>query len=125
MQCDGVSANHPAEFDIDESECPIAPFGFDDISGWGGEVTSWTKGRSEKAFLAWFNIDSPSYTGSWPDTWAAIDFLIFTDLNPGGRQVFTSPGCTDINSGSVLKFTDPYTGNRLSAETGSITVCAG
>ncbi|HLB67299.1 MAG TPA: hypothetical protein VJN63_02295 [Thermoplasmata archaeon] len=126
VQCDGVDANHPAALpdDFDVAGCPIEPWGFVDVSSWSGDVSIYTNGKSLKVLLDWTNIDAPAFTGNWWETWAGVEFLIFTDLNPSGKQEFTSPGCTDINSGSVLKWYDPYTGNRLSAETGGIGICA-
>ena len=51
---------------------------------------------------------------------ATLIFEISTDLNPAGKQEYTSPGCYELNSGAVLKFT--YNGKKYSAHTLPITV---
>lgn len=81
-----------------------------------GMVELKTKGKSDKVTLKWTIGDiSP---GSGYSLWLNVS----TDLNPSGKQEFTSPGCYELNSGSVVKFIDPLTGNQLSAHTGSVKV---
>jgi len=128
VQCDGVDANHPAEFDVDEGpgECAIVPFNIFgiDVSSWGGVVGLTASGPSSAVSLAWTDIDAPAFAGNWWETWAGIEFLVFTDVNPDGEQEFTSTDCVDLNLGSVLSFQDPYTHNILTAGTGDIEICA-
>jgi len=71
-----------------------------------------TKGTSEKVFLTW-EIESPS-----PCDTATLIIKTSTDKNPAGKQEYASPGCYELNSGVVLKFT--YEGKRYSAYTGPI-----
>jgi len=73
-----------------------------------------TKGNSEKVFLTW-NIGTLLKGET-----AILIFKISTDLNPAGKQEYTSPGCYELNSGAVLKFT--YNGKQYSAYTLPITV---
>jgi hypothetical protein len=80
------------------------------------DVVTKTKGKSEKVSLTW-NIGTLS-----PGSSASLKLYVSTDLNPSGKQEFTSPGCYELNSGSVVKFKDPITGNQLSAHTGSVHV---
>jgi len=73
-----------------------------------------TKGKSEKVFLTWYiGTLSPGET-------AQLKLLISTDHNPAGKQEYTSPGCYELNSGAVLKFT--YQGKQHSAYTEPIKV---
>ncbi|UCE28645.1 MAG: hypothetical protein JSV85_05040, partial [Candidatus Bathyarchaeota archaeon] len=79
-----------------------------------GNVSYETKGKSEKVFLTW-NIGMLAEGET-----AILIFEISTDLNPAGKQEYTSPGCYELNSGAVLKFT--YNGIKYSAYTLPITV---
>lgn len=79
-----------------------------------GTVSYTTKGKSEKAFLKW-EIGTLS-----PGDTACLEILISTDLNPAGKQEYTSPGCYELNSGAVLKFT--FEGKKYSAHTHPIIV---
>lgn len=106
-----VTDNLAAEFEVDE---------------WWWEVDDWwptadmkmkirTKGNSKKVTWTWTIGDlDPSQKSP------LLKFLISTDLNPAGKQEFTSPGCYELNSGVVIKFKDPMTGNQLSAHTGPV-----
>jgi hypothetical protein len=80
------------------------------------DVVTKLQGKSEKVSLTW-NIGTLS-----PGSSASLKLYVSTDLNPSGKQEFTSPGCYELNSGSVVKFKDPLTGNQLSAHTGSVHV---
>jgi len=79
-----------------------------------GTVYYTTKGKSEKVFLTW-NIGTLN-----PGETAILRFVISTDKNPAGKQEYTSPGCYELNSGAVLKFT--FEGKQHSAYTLPITV---
>lgn len=79
-----------------------------------GTVSYITKGKSEKVFLTW-KIGTLS-----PGDTATLEMQISTDLNPAGKQEYTSPGCYELNSGAVLKFR--FEGKRYSAYTLPITV---
>jgi len=79
-----------------------------------GNASYETKGKSEKVFLTW-NIGTLAEGET-----ATLIFEISTDLNPAGKQEYTSPGCYELNSGAVLKFT--YNGKKYSAYTLPITV---
>jgi len=81
-----------------------------------GKVVLQTKGKSDKVALEWTIGDLT------PDTVCSLWLTVSTDLNPAGKQEFTSPGCYELNSGSVVKFIDSLTGNQLSAHTGSVKV---
>ena len=75
-----------------------------------------TKGKSEKVFLTW-EIGTLE-----PGDTATLILEISTDQNPSRWhwQEYTSPGCYELNSGAVLKFT--YEGKQYSAHTDPITV---
>jgi hypothetical protein len=60
-----------------------------------------TKGKSEKVFLYWDIGDIPA------GATVTLKLQISTDLNPSGRQEYTSPGDYTLNSGAVLKFLNP------------------
>jgi len=85
-----VTDRFGAEIEID------SPF---PVSITHGTVSYTTKGNSEKVFLTW-NIETLS-----PGKTAILRFKISTDHNPAGKQEYTSPGCYELNSGTVLKFT--------------------
>jgi len=83
-------------------------------------------GKTNKEHLAWTGISDME-----DDDWAEAYLLISTDINTGtgngkksGQQEYTEAGSHDLNSGAVLKFTDPDTGLQLSAHTPPITVVA-
>ena len=79
-----------------------------------GSATYSINGNSEKVSLTWD-------IGTLPfGEMATLIFEISTDLNPAYHQEYTSPGCYDLNSGAVLKFT--YEGKQYSAYTLPITV---
>ncbi|MFX1258913.1 MAG: vWA domain-containing protein [Promethearchaeota archaeon] len=96
-----------AEIEIDE------PF---PVSITHGTVTYKTKGKSQKVFLTWEIGDLD------PDETARLIILVSTDLNPAGKQEYTSPGIYELNSGATLKFIDPEQDIQLSASTDSINV---
>ena len=102
-----------------------------DEGDWGDLAGSWntipdgtldirTPGKSNKVH---FKITGINVTAG-----DSLDFVlgVFTDKNPAkknsGKQCYTSDGTYDLNSGAVLKFTDPETGFQLSAHTPPITV---
>jgi hypothetical protein len=83
-------------------------------------------GKTNKEHLAWTGISDME-----DDDWAVAFLEISTDINTGtgngkksGHQEYTEAGEHDLNSGAVLKFTDPDTGLQLSAHTPPITVVA-
>jgi hypothetical protein len=78
-----------------------------------GTAYYYTKGKSEKVFLVW-NIGT-----LYPGETAELIFEISTDLNPAGKQEYTSCGCYELNSGAVLKF---MFGSQYSVYSGPITV---
>ncbi|MFX1346488.1 MAG: hypothetical protein ACFFAI_15425 [Promethearchaeota archaeon] len=80
-----------------------------------GTVSYSTKGKSEKVFLTWDVGDL------LPGETARLILLVSTDLNPEGKQEYTSPGDYELNSGSTLKFKD-FEDIQLSAVTNSIYV---
>jgi len=79
-----------------------------------GSATYSINGNSDKVFLTW-NIGTLPF-----GEMATLIFEISTDHNPADHQEYTSPGCYELNSGAVLKFT--YGGKRYSAYTLPITV---
>jgi hypothetical protein len=80
-----------------------------------GTYTETTKGKSAKVFLTWDIGDLPD------GETARLALLVSTDLNPAGKQEYSSPGTYELNSGATLKFIDPD-GTQLSAYTDSIYV---
>jgi len=74
----------------------------------------YTKGKSEKVFLDW-------YIGTHePGEEAIIHLTMATDLNPAGKQEYTSPGTYTLNSGAVVK--KIYAGVKYSWETDQLTI---
>ncbi len=80
----------------------------------GTFVSFTTRGKSKKVFLTWEIGDLN------PGEEAKLVFYISTDLNPAGKQEYTSPGCYELNSGATLKYI--YEGVQFSEETGSIYI---
>ena len=94
-----------------------------------GNVTVMWTGKTLKAHITWDVGDLDEGDS------ANVTLLVSTDMNPGhgngknlkfpdGHQEYTEAGEHDLNSGAVLKFTDPDTGFQLSAHTPPITVVA-
>lgn len=81
-----------------------------------GTASYTTKGNSEKVFLTW-DIGTLG-----PEETARLIIVVSTDLNPAGKQEYTSPGIYELNSGATLKFFDPVQGMQMSAVTDSIYV---
>jgi hypothetical protein len=76
-----------------------AEWEIDSIDHVGKGTVSWyTTGNSEKVHLTWY-IGTLS-----PGELVWLNFTISTDLNPAGRQEFTSPGIYELNSGPVMKW---------------------
>ncbi|MFX0209352.1 MAG: hypothetical protein ACFFDT_25435 [Candidatus Hodarchaeota archaeon] len=63
-----------------------------------GEVYVTTKGKSETATLTWDIGIIPAHSK------AKLVFYISTDINPGGKQEYTTPGDYEINSGARYKY---------------------
>jgi len=63
-----------------------------------GTATYTVQGGSDKVFLTW-NI---GHLNAFEQ--ASLRFWISTDINPNGKQEYTSPGCYELNSGATLKF---------------------
>ncbi len=87
-----------------------------------GKLTVKTPGKSNKVH---FWITGIAITASDPDLVFVLG--VFTDYNPGkgkdpGIHSYSTDGTYELNSGAVLKFTDPVTGFLLSAHTGSLSV---
>lgn len=70
-------------------------FGFQKTKG---SVSYYTTGKSEKVHLTWEVGDLA------PGELVVLWFKVYTDLNPAGRQEYTSPGIYELNSGPVMKF---------------------
>jgi len=86
----------------------------DDYSTTRGTVSWYTTGKSDKVHLKW-SMDN------LPANWNAYLYLtVSTDLNPSGRQEYTSPGCYELNSGPTMKFT--VDGSQQSIEMNSIII---
>jgi hypothetical protein len=80
-----------------------------------GTATLTTKGKSAKEFIEW-NIGTLGPGGT-----ANLVLKGNTDMNPAGKQEYTSPGVYEFNSGAVLKLRDSR-GKQHSFETGGIYV---
>jgi hypothetical protein len=61
------------------------------------EVTTDTKGRTEKVFLSW----EVGTLEPWES--ASLTCTVSTDINPGGNQEYTETGCHYLNSGANAK----------------------
>jgi len=81
-----------------------------------GTVSYTTSGKSAKVFLTW-NIGN-----LLPGETARLILLVSTDINPAGKQSYTTPGIYEMNSGATLKFIDPEQNMQLSAVTAPIYV---
>lgn len=79
-----------------------------------GSVSYYTTGRSEKVHLTWQVGDLA------PGERVVLWFKVFTDMNPAGRQEYTSPGEYDLNSGPVMKYN--VDGVQDSLELNAITI---
>lgn len=79
-----------------------------------GSVSYYTTGASEKVHLTWQVGDLA------PGEMVVLWFKVFTDLNPAGRQEYTSPGEYELNSGPTMKF--EIDGIQDSWELNSITI---
>ncbi|MBN2130825.1 MAG: hypothetical protein JW741_15090 [Sedimentisphaerales bacterium] len=92
-----------------------------------GWVDSYTTGKAEKVHWTW-TVDESLADGEV--VWVLLH--LSTDINPGqdkkkphgthGKNEYTEPCYHELNSGAVLKFIDPATGNQLSAHTPPIIV---
>jgi hypothetical protein len=100
-----VTDNFGAEIEIDDA------YYIED----GTDLTIKEKGRSKKVSLTW-TIGEIGEGGS-----VVLRMYISTDLNPSGRQEYTTPGIYEMNSGATLKFRNPD-GIQLSAHTPSIMI---
>jgi hypothetical protein len=76
-----------------------------------------TKGNSEKVFLDW-NVGSLTAGQT-----ATVSLTVSTDLNPAGKQEFTSCGTYYLNSGATAKWLD--NGVQFSASTPQIMISVG
>lgn len=74
----------------------------------------YTKGNSEKVFLFW---DIGTHE---PGEYATLYLTMATDINPGGHQEYTSPGCYMLNSGATVK--KVYDGVQYSWETPQLPI---
>jgi hypothetical protein len=95
---------------------PSTPLIIDEISISQGEWSYYTKGKSEKVFLEWDVGDLG------PGQSATLIIGIGTDLNPSGKQEYTTPGCYWLNSGATAKWIDPTDGLQYSASSNRIKV---
>lgn len=101
-----------AELELDDA---YPPEPIDPVLITAGEWKYWTKGQSKKVSLKWYDVDVESgHTETF-------EILVSTDLNPSGKQEYTTSGCYDLNSGGVIKFKTPD-GIQLSAHTEQISV---
>lgn len=107
----GVDEGDPGDLDGTANSIP------------SGTLAIETKGKTNKVQL--------DITGIAVDDGDTLYFVlaIFTDKNPGkknrdpsGTQEYTSPGTYELNSGAVIKFTDPATSLQLSAHTAPIEI---
>ncbi len=94
-------------------------FGVELISNTHGGVNFNHSGNTEKVHLVW-NIGTLD-----PGEVAELKLRVYTDINPGGIQEFSSAHEDDpvrLNSGAVLKYTQE--GKKFSEDTASILVYA-
>jgi hypothetical protein len=108
-----------AEWEIDDYNAPETPNVVDEKYIDYGDWWFKTKGKSDKVFLYWDLSLVPGDFPAYQD--AKLVLQISTDLNPSGKQEYTSPGCYLLNSGLVLKFKNPD-GIQLSAHEPSIYI---
>lgn len=79
-----------------------------------GTASYTTQGGSDKVFLTWDVGNVPA------ETYCALTFWVSTDLNPAGKQEYTSCGCYALNSGATIKYY--YMGVKYSATTDPIFI---
>lgn len=79
-----------------------------------GTFTIAYKGATNKAFIDW-NVGTLA-----PDETATLTMIISTDVNPGGQQEYTTPGCYELNSGATIKY--KLDGVQYSASTDPIMI---
>lgn len=92
-----------------------AEWEIDSIDHVGKGTVSWyTTGKSEKVHLTWY-IGTLS-----PGELVWLNFTISTDLNPAGRQEYTTQGVYELNSGPVLKWMAQ--GSQWSEELNSLEI---
>jgi len=84
-----VTDNLAAELEIDEP-FPLA------ISQ--GYVEFYTTGKSDKVHLTWY-VGDIGYM-----EFPTLRFYVSTDINPGGKHEYTSPGEYYLNSGPTMKY---------------------
>src|SRR4030042_405454 len=84
-----VTDNLAAELAVDMT------FGFHQSQG---TVSYYTTGNSDKLHLTW-DVGTLN-----PGQQVWMHFFVYTDLNPAGRQEYTSPGTYYLNSGPTMKF---------------------
>lgn len=75
----------------------------------------WT-GKSTKVHFMWEIGDMD------PDEERVLFLVISTDLNPAGKQEYTSCGDYELNSGAVVKALRDCNGKKVTAETDSIMI---
>ncbi|MBI2852662.1 MAG: hypothetical protein HYX84_06140 [Chloroflexi bacterium] len=97
-----------------ELESGPVPDGVPNPNATQGAATTSTQGNSNKLFLKWEVGDLG------PGKTANLVWRVSTDLNPAGKQEYTTAGTYEFNSGVVLKFL--VDGKQSSFETGSILV---
>lgn len=61
-------------------------------------VDTYTKGKSEKVHLTWY-VGTLNFNED-----ATLVIYVSTDLNPAGKQEYTSPGTYELNSGPTMKY---------------------
>jgi len=84
-----ITDNLNAELDIDLA------YGFRKTQG---TVSYSLSGKTDKWSIVW-NIGT-----LMPGERAVLWFQVFTDINPGGNQEYTTPGTYELNSGPTLKY---------------------
>ena len=82
-----------------------------------GTISFSLSGRTEKVHLVWAIGDLE------PGEIATVTLNVYTDINPGDKQEFTSCGTYTMNSGAVVKWLDDR-GKQGSAVTESIIIIA-
>ncbi len=98
-----VKDNLGAELEID------SPFNMTQ-----GDVKACLTGKSKKVHLFW------SVGTLAPGEEAHLFFLVSTDLNPSGKQCYTSCGRYELNSGPTMKYM--WQGHQHSLEADSIWI---
>ena len=103
------------------AELAVAVWDVEPLSSWDVVVDPKTHTRPDgTTFETQYRVTW--YVGTLlPGEGATLDLLVWTKLNPAGKQEYTSPGDYTLNSGPTMKWRDPE-GHQSSSTAPSLEV---